>query len=194
MARLLGSFAAPRAGFLAPPARRPPCSVRSQTGQALPFGIAGIAPWRAGLEWRDWLGRTSSASGRFPCATSTSPTLHVADRQIPLPAGVARIGFGEAVQDFARAFEVFERSAKIALCDLNVANLGVADRQIALPLGIRWDRRARRLPQSRVPESYIFRAAGKSPWAWRYVAKTEQRPIAKARGSLLAFAARSPCS
>ena len=69
----LGRTSRLRAGFLGPRARRPPCRRRPRDRAAIRRCWDRL--WRAGLRmarlpWKDF-----KASGRFPCATSTSPTL-----------------------------------------------------------------------------------------------------------------------
>ena len=62
--------------------------------------------------------------------------LVVADRQVALPPGVARIGGGQLLGDRDAGLVARERGLQIALGLLHFADLFMADRQVALPPGI----------------------------------------------------------
>jgi hypothetical protein len=60
----------------------------------------------------------------------------VRDRKVALPAGVARVGFGQMLGNRERGLVAGQRRRQIVLRLLHVADLVVRDRQVALPAGV----------------------------------------------------------
>ena len=58
--------------------------------------------------------------------------------QIALPAGIARVGLGQALSDGEAVAVGLQRLAQLALRHQHVADIVVGGRQIALPAGIAW--------------------------------------------------------
>ncbi len=173
-----GRISAPRADF---PAPRAIADLRRRPRDPLPSLRIGLGETVSNGEA---VAEGFQASARFPCTTSTSPTLsweterslchpalpgsalarrsaiarlswkdlqgfgqislrheHIAhpivgDREIALPAGVARIGLGETVCNGEAVLEGLQGFGQIALRHEHIAHPIVGDRQIPLPAGV----------------------------------------------------------